>query len=106
MHPNSDHYYTTNPKDMSDSGYRFEGITVYLNLELRRPDHIVPFYHWYNPTIDDNFYTTEAPESHSYSREPDPLAAKGYQYRSLVEYILQNPHSGSSLAKVVLQGSK
>ncbi|KAF8937998.1 hypothetical protein BGZ47_008765 [Haplosporangium gracile] len=65
---NPDHYYTANLKDMSDSGYRFEGIAGYLypeNIALTTTLH-----HWFNLTVCDNFTPLA---SHTYLPQTDTI---------------------------------
>lgn len=85
MRSNPDHYYTTDPKDMSDSGYRFEGITEYLYPE--KFAHTIALHHWFNAALGDNFYTVD---------EPHPPSTDGYDYKDIVGYIYQNAARGTA----------
>lgn len=82
----NDHFYTTDPKDFTASGYRFEGITGYLYPV--KFANTIALHHWYNPAIRDNFYTHD---------EPSGTPSKdGYEYQGIVGYIYRNPEAGTA----------
>ncbi|KAF9538400.1 hypothetical protein EC957_006775 [Mortierella hygrophila] len=82
----ADHYYTTDPKDMSASGYSFEGITGYLYPV--KFAHTIALHHWFNPTLGDNFYTVNEPHL--------PTPGDGYDYKGIVGYIYQKATRGTA----------
>ncbi|KAF9346146.1 hypothetical protein BGX26_002363 [Mortierella sp. AD094] len=77
-----DYYYTTEPKDMSDSGYFFDGIIGYMYGGPTMYAHPA-FHHWYNPTGRDSFYT------HEYSK--GETLESGYVYQGVVGYFSLGP---------------
>lgn len=86
MTSKADNYYTTNPKDMSKSGYRFEGITGYLYPE--KFANTVPLHHLFHPLSGDNFYTLDKPQTSPNS--------DGYEYKGKVGYIYRHPTRGTA----------
>jgi len=58
----TDHFYTTSTSEpTSNSGYEFERIECYL--PIRGSVGCVPLYRYYNPTLNDNYYTTNPPNN-------------------------------------------
>ncbi|KAF9945822.1 hypothetical protein BGZ72_000948, partial [Mortierella alpina] len=89
----SDHFYTTNPKDHSASGYRFEGILGYLYPV--KFANTTALHHWHNPTINDNFYTHLGPSEPPSTDGGESPSTKGYENQGIVGYIYRNPEGGT-----------
>lgn len=88
-----DHFYTTNPKDYTAQGYRFEGILGYLYPT--KFANTIALHHWYNSTVRDNFYTHEDPDKSPPADEGEAPSTNGYEYQGIIGYIYRNPEGGT-----------
>ncbi|KAG0284979.1 hypothetical protein BGZ97_008003 [Linnemannia gamsii] len=100
MTSKADNYYTTNPKDMSKSGYRFEGITGYLYPE--KFANTVPLHHLFHPLSGDNFYTLDKPQTSPNSdgyeykgKVGGELAPDNYVFEGVTGYMYPEPVEGT-----------
>ncbi len=90
------HYYTTNAADIP-SGFVSEGIACYIYTSAQ--PNIIPFYHLYNSSIGDNFYTISeferdnAIKNYGFAPDVNPI---GYVSKN----ALAAPLAGNSAVKL------